>query len=412
MKILYFVPYVPNLIRVRPYNLIRELVKRGHEVTVATVWTNENEFIDVANLSQSVKETISVYLPRWHSYLNCLSALPTRVPLQAVYSWHPLLIKKINHVIRGDALQIFDIVHVEHLRGAKYGLRVRKINPKVPIIWDSVDCLSLLFKLAAERSKRLASKWITSFEHKRNQWYEGWLTSQFDQTLVTSIIDQKALDDLSRKNRKHSPKLSVLPNGVDLDYFTCGDNNLRLENTIVVSGKMSYHANIAMVLDLVDKIMPHIWAIKPDVQLWVVGKDPAPEIKSLSQKKGITITGTVNDIRPYLQRATLAATPISYGVGIQNKVLEAMACGTPVVSTPQAVSTLDVSHGKEVLIAENPDEFAQYVLQLLDDRAYREQIGEAGRKYVEANHNWSEIVKNLEEIYYETIKRKMDGGEL
>ncbi|MDH7487867.1 MAG: glycosyltransferase, partial [Anaerolineae bacterium] len=186
----------------------------------------------------------------------------------------------------------------------------------------------------------ITSRMLTAFELGRTRRYESWLPSQFDHTLVTSRIDRDALLALVGNGAERVRKISVLPNGVDLGYFVPDESLPRENDTLVVSGKMSYHANVTMVLDLVDKIMPHIWAVKPEVKLWIVGKDPTPEIKSLNQKNGITVTGTVDDIRPYLQRATLAVTPISYGVGIQNKVLEAMACGTPVVSTPQAVSTL------------------------------------------------------------------------
>jgi sugar transferase (PEP-CTERM/EpsH1 system associated) len=409
MKILYIVPYAPNLIRVRPYNLIRELVKRGHEVTVGTVWTNENDQQDIANLSKLVHKVESVHVPRWRSYRNCLLALPTRVPLQAVYSWQPALLNQFEVNLRrnGEQTQKFDIVHVEHLRGSQYGLKVKSLFPQIPIVWDSVDCISLLFKLAAGRSKRRSSKWISSFELKRNQWYEGWLTSQFDHTLVTSSIDRQALADLAKNNGNHKPKITVIPNGVDLDYFTPGDDSLRRKDTLVVSGKMSYHANVTMVLDLVEKIMPHIWSKQPEVKLWIVGKDPTPEIRSLDQKRGITVTGTVDDIRLYLRQATVAVAPISYGVGIQNKVLEAMACGTPLVATPQAVSTLSVANGKDLLVSDHPAQFAEHVIQLLENQPYREQIGRSGLQYVEANHKWSIIANRLEGIYYECIIRPL-----
>jgi sugar transferase (PEP-CTERM/EpsH1 system associated) len=405
MKILFLVPYTPNLIRVRSYNLIRELTKRGHDLTVGTVWTENGENQDIANLSKFVNRIESVYMPKWQSYWNCLMALPTRVPLQAVYSWQPALVEIFEKELKssGDEKNNFDLVHVEHLRGSKYGLRVKTDYPGIPIVWDSVDCISLLFTLASGRSKRRSSKIISSFELKRNQWYEGWLTNQFDHTLVTSLIDQKALSDLAKNNGNRQSRISVLPNGVDLEYFSPGDNRYRKNDTLVVSGKMSYHANVTMVLDLVEKIMPLIWSQLPEIKLWIVGKDPTPEIQALKQIKGITVTGTVDDIRPYLQQATVAVAPISYGVGIQNKVLEAMACATPVVATSQAVSTLDVTDGKELLISDHPDQFAKNVLQLLENQHYREKIGESGLKFVKIHHKWSTIASKLEDIYKETL---------
>jgi glycosyltransferase involved in cell wall biosynthesis len=113
---------------------------------------------------------------------------------------------------------------------------------------------------------------------------------------------------------------------------------------------------------------------------------------------GITVTGTVNDIRPFLQKATIAVAPLTYGAGIQNKVLESLACATPLISTPQAVSALKVQTGREVLVANEPGEFAGLVLYLLDNPEYQQRLGEAGR--------WSTITRQLEGVYDEVIDAK------
>ncbi|NIW43885.1 MAG: glycosyltransferase, partial [Gammaproteobacteria bacterium] len=118
-----------------------------------------------------------------------------------------------------------------------------------------------------------------------------------------------------------------------------------MPETVVITGKMSYHANITMAVYLAEEIMPRVWAERPGVQLEIVGKDPSPEVQNLGEHKNVSVIGGVPDLRPYIQKATVAAAPILYGVGIQNKVLEAMACGTPVVVTPQAVSAIDVNDG-------------------------------------------------------------------
>ncbi|HMN60001.1 MAG TPA: glycosyltransferase, partial [Anaerolinea sp.] len=134
-----------------------------------------------------------------------------------------------------------------------------------------------------------------------------------------------------------------------------------------------------------------------------VGKDPTAELLSLGKNPAIQVTGTVDDIRPYLHKATLAVTPITYGAGIQNKVLEAMACGLPVVSSPQAVSALGVNPGQDLIVANNPEEFASAVVTLLDDPGLRARIGQAGRRYVEQDHLWVNIAAQLEEVYDEII---------
>lgn len=403
MKILFVTPYPPSLIRVRPYNLIRELSRRGHQLTVATLWVDEAEREDGVQLESVASQVKLLHQPRWRSYWNCMVALPSNKPLQSVYSWNPNLIGQLNGGISKGGGKGFDLVHVEHLRGSRFGLQVKSLNPDLPVVWDSVDCISLLFKLASGRSKKITSRALTSFELGRTRRYEAWLPAQFDRTLVTSRIDRDAMLELSGDRLGLERKISVLPNGVDLDYFIPDDSVSREADTLVVSGKMSYHANVTMVLFLVEKIMPRIWAARPSVRLWVVGKDPTQEIRTLGDHPNITITGTVEDIRPYLRRASVAVSPVMYGVGIQNKVLEAMACGTAVVSTPQAVSTLDVVPGRDVLVEKDADQFAESVVKLLNNSGYRDEVGRAGYKYVLTHHKWSVVAERLEGIYHEAI---------
>jgi glycosyltransferase involved in cell wall biosynthesis len=286
-------------------------------------------------------------------------------------------------------------------------LQVKRLYPQMPVVWDSVDCISLLFKLASGRSKKLTSRILTSFELGRTRRYEAWLPGQFDHTLVTSRIDREAMLELSDGGVGLARKISVLPNGVDLDYFQPDDSLPREADILVVSGKMSYHANVTMVLNLVQNIMPRVWATRPGVKLWIVGKDPTQEIRALSQNLNITVTGTVEDIRPYLRKASVAVSPVIYGVGIQNKVLEAMACGTAVVSTPQAVSTLDVHPGQGVLVEQDANQFAEGVLKLLDNPQYSDEVGRAGYQYVLNHHKWSVVGERLEGIYHEAVNNKL-----
>jgi glycosyltransferase involved in cell wall biosynthesis len=192
----------------------------------------------------------------------------------------------------------------------------------------------------------------------------------------------------------------VLGNGVDVEYFRPAEDNARKPATIVVSGKMSYHANVTMALFLVREIMPIVWARRPDAKITIVGKDPAPEVRALAQHPAITVTGTVDDLRPYVQHATMAAVPVTYGAGIQNKVLEAMACATPVIATPQAVVALAAVPEQDLLVAPDANGVAQAILTLLADPAKQRAIGAAGRTYVETHHNWRNIAAQLEEIYH------------
>jgi sugar transferase (PEP-CTERM/EpsH1 system associated) len=401
MKILFIVPYVPSLVRVRPYNLIRHLSTLGHEVRVLTVWTNEREREEAEQLRHYCHDVRAIYLARWRSLANCLRALPTRTPLQSVYSWHPALVQGIL-----DQNWHADVIHVEHLRGAHYGLalRSRSANGRrpVPIVWDSVDCITHLFRQAADHSSTRFGRWLTYFELTRTARHEGWLANQFSRVLVTSQADRTALLSLL-PTQQPTPHIKVLPNGVDVTYFKPQVAAVREPATLVLSGKMSYHANATMVMYFVNSILPYVWARRPEVSLCVVGKDPPREVQALAGDRRVSVVGTVPDIRPYLQHATVAIAPLTYGAGIQNKVLEAMACATPVVASPQAVSALAVKPEEDLLVARRPADFAEAVVGLLDDPELRLRIGRAGRCYVERKHRWEDIAAQLEGVYDEVV---------
>lgn len=406
MDILFIVPYVPSLIRARPYNFIRYLANRGHHLTLVTLWTERREKAELIKIKQYCKDVYAFNLPHWRTVLNCLVTLPTSKPLQASYCWQPELAKKIGDLAGNqDEKPLFDIIHIEHLRGVQYGLYLKAKGCYLPLVWDSVDCIYYLFRQAASYSRRLSSRLLTFFELNRTKKYEGWLLSQFDRSLVTSKRDKDEIVSLDRLNDT-SQKVTIINNGVDIDYFTPNKSLDKDKATLVISGKMSYHANVSMVLYFVEKIMPLIWATNPYVRLYIVGKDPPMIIRKLGENPLITVTGTVSDIRPYLQKATIAIIPLTYGAGIQFKILEAMACATPVVASPKAVISLNVQPGKDLLVANEPNEYAVVINKLLNDINLRQQIGYAGREYVEKNHQWSNIAAQLEGVYNEVIHTK------
>jgi len=407
MNILFIVPYAPNLIRTRPYNLVRGLRRHGHVITLVTLWENVRELEALHGLEEEGIRVLCGRLTKQRSAWNALGALPTAVPLQAVYCWQPELLPLIAEELASNH---FDIVHVEHLRGARYGLWVKSHFPadgtRPGLVWDSVDCISFLFEQAAQRSGSLMGRFVARLELNRTRRYEGWLSQQFDRVLVTSSADQCVLEQLASQSKggtsSSAETITVLPNGVDLEFFTPMDQP-RESDTLVFTGKMSYHANITAALYLVNEIMPRVWQRKPTARLQIVGHRPPRQIIDLAQKYDgrIQVTGTVPDIRPYLAKATLAVVPILYGAGIQNKVLEAMAMETPVVATRKAVSAISVQHDDQILLGDTPDEIAHQIVRLLDDEPLRKQIARHGRCYVELQHDWDLIVKNLEKVYVE-----------
>jgi polysaccharide biosynthesis protein PslH len=399
MRIAYIVPYVPNLIRTRPYNLINQLASLGHEVTVFTLGSGHQDLIDAQALKGHGRDVHYYAQPVWRSLLNSAAAVPSRKPLQSVYSWQRDMALQIAQ--RASQNQ-FDILHVEHLRGSRYGSFLKSRFPSLPVVWDSVDCISHLFQQAANHSRSFFGKFMTRFELSRTRRTEGDLARRFDHVLVTSPSDRNALLGLVPLGKSPS-EISVLPNGVDLEYFHPSAEFQRDPETIIFSGKMSYHANISMAKYLVEEIMPRIWKVRPAARLYIVGKDPASAIKKMTQNPLITVTGTVDDIRPFLWRATVSVVPLLYGAGIQNKILEAMATGTPVVTTCQALSALQAQPGKDLFVSDDPDGFSQAVLQLIANRDLQQKTGDAGVIYVRTFHSWDSIASQLVNIYQQIL---------
>jgi len=454
MRILYLTPYVPDAIRTRPYNLLKAMAGRGHALTLLCVAQGDGLFARrpsaaeeaaLAELRACGIRAAAVVLPRWRSLLNCLLALPSATPLQAVYCWSPTLARQLavelgpvssrftppaaalptpSASLAAPALERYDVFHIEHLRAARYGLclgnskfEIRNSNClHPPIVWDSVDCISHLFAQSAERSRNLFGRVVTRLELPRTRRYEAMLLRAFDHALVTSAVDQAAFAALRPEPQgvNFQPPTSnlqlptsnlqpptVLPNGVNLARFCPGDAPLR-EPEIVFSGKMSYHANVTAALYLAQEVMPLIWQERPDARLIIAGSGPPAAVQSLAGPR-VAVTGYVSDLASLLRRAAVAAAPMPYGAGIQNKVLEAMACGTPVVATPQAVSALAAQAGAEVLVGTNAAELAAHVVRLLGDPAAARRIGAAGRAYVERQHDWASIAERLEQVYGEEI---------
>jgi glycosyltransferase involved in cell wall biosynthesis len=403
MRIAYVVPYVPNQIRTRPYNLINQLAALGHEVSVFMLGTNEQDALDAQMLESKCIRIYYHLQPVWRSFLNCAAALPSHQPLQYVYSWQRGMAQQIA---QGISEEEFDIVHVEHLRGSRYGVFLKSRFPEMPVVWDSVDCISHLFRQAASHSRSFFGKFMTRFDLPRTAQAESDLICQFDHALVTSFSDRNAMLELVPTGQTPS-QISVLPNGVDMEYFHPNPKLQRDTETIVFTGKMSYHANISMVKYLVAEIMPRIWKVRPAARLYVVGKDPSPDITELQKDPRIIVTGTVEDIRPFLWMATVSVVPLLYGAGIQNKILEAMATGTPVVTTCGAVSALEAQPDEHLLVSDDPDGFSQAVLKLIEDPNLQKKIGEAGETYVRANHQWSSIASRLVHVYEQVLQRNL-----
>lgn len=387
MRVLFVSPYIPSPVRVRPYQWIRALARHGQRVRLIALQPPEDRWVSATALADCCEQIRVFRLSRLQTLRNAAAAVPRDLPLQAAYSLHP----EAERYVASEARHC-DIVHVEHLRGSLLARRVRH----VPCVIDAVDSISSLFAQAVREAPSWRQRLLARADLGRTRRFEAGMSSRFERSLVSSNRDREAFAQLG--GSRSSSRVVSLPNGVDLDYFHPALSSPEPE-TILFTGKISYHANEAAVLQLAQCIMPLVWEERPNARLVIAGKDPSEAIRLLSRDPRITITGFVDDLRPFFWAATVVVAPLVYGTGIQNKVLEAMACGVPVVASRAACEGIGAPQGHALLVGADPRAMASHVVALLGDAARRAELAAAGRKYVQLHHDWQQLVTLLIDVY-------------
>ena len=418
MRILFVTPYPPSRIRVRGYGFLTEL-KREHEVTVMTQCASEQELVDAESLRHLGCEVIVVQESKRYAAIRSGRALFGNDPLQVAYARSAHFARSVQDLC---SQRTFDVVHVEHLRGIASMEHLARTHP---LVWDAVDCISLLCKQTIVAGPSFSVRMVARLEHERTQSYEARLLGLLRNVVVTSERDRQAMIEIYNKRAGDLlgddgvwgvwgawrawdggvgdvADVSVLPNGVDLEYFHPGQQEMSRFN-VVFSGKMSYHANVATALYLYQQIMPLIWQQLPEARLTIVGSKPPKAVQLLARDPRVEVTGYVQDMRPYIQRAAVMVSPMVYSVGIQNKVLEAMALGTPVVVAAQAAAALGARPGRDLLVAESAQGFADATLRLMHDAELHATLCVCGRRYVEEQHNWRVVTDRLVDIYKRAV---------
>jgi glycosyltransferase involved in cell wall biosynthesis len=337
-------------------------------------------------------EVVPLRLPE--AAWSCVRAGLRGEPLQAAVCLSPDLQERLGALV---AVEQFDVVHVEHLRAAHLGAA---IPDHLPTVFDSVDCISLLLKRTLTLSHSLRQRAIARLEYAATRRFEARIVRRFDRVAVTAADDRRALARLAP-----AVDVAVVPNGVDLEYFRPSPA-AREPATLVFSGKMSYHANATAALFLARQVFPLVRAAHPEAQLRILGSGPPPEVQALSQSPGISVTGYVEDLRDLLGRATIAVCSVRVKVGMQNKILEAMAMELPVVSTRIGAEGLLTRPEHEILVGESPADLAGQISRLLTDAELRRKLGTAGRRYVETHHRWGASAARFEALYGEAIDHR------
>ena len=304
------------------------------------------------------------------------------------------------------ATETFDVVQAESIEMATYLQTLKRSNVRTFHVLDQFNAEYLLQKRAFLSDARQPRRWHAA-AYSLAQWlklarYEARVMRRCDAVLAVADEDRAAL-----LGRAPGTRIEVVPNGVDTSYFSrdalARDRAGPLAfagATLVFSGTLDYRPNVDALLWFVHEVLPRLHACRPEMRLLVVGKRPAPAVRQMAQAGLITLTGEVPDARPYLAGATVYIVPMRIGGGVRLKLLEALSLAVPVVSTHMgAEGVAGLRAGEHCLLADDPADFADAVLKLIDNPALGRELGAAGRALVCERYDWSTIVPPLEALY-------------
>lgn len=391
MKIIFLshkMPYPPNKgEKIRAFNIIKHLSKY-HEIYLVSLYDDKKDSEYIYELGKYCKKVYSFYLNPVVAATNGLFSIFLHKPITLGYFYSRKLKARVDELIDSEN---FDLIFVSSSSMAQY---VDSVNAKKII--DFVDCDSAKWKKYAEFSK-FPMSWIFDREHRLLREYEKTIAANSDRSIITT---QKEKDEFA--NFLNTDKFSVIANGVDANFFKI--KNQSHDRRLIFTGMMDYFANVDGMVYFCDDILPLIKTGIPDVELYIVGNKPTMSIRNLAKIKGVFVTGFVNDIRKYLEMATVAVVPLRITQGIQNKILEAMASGLAVVSTSKAAAGLEAKNDIDLFLADTPEEFSKTVVMLLKDEGLRKKAGSSARQYVEKNHNWDVNLSPLDDILTSIVR--------
>jgi len=395
--LLFLTSYAPSTERPRAYNILRGLARHFRVSLIAQVRSTHEQA--AAEQMREYCDCVEVVrLSRARAWLNCLLHLSTRVPLRAAYFFNPRMRRAIA---RRLASEQYDLAHAEHMMAAHFAVGLRGVIR----CFDTIDSIARLQEKILRRTRGAWQRVLSLEELPKLRRYESRLCRQFDCVLTSTEADRRAL---------RAPNVRVVPNGVDLDYYkplteTTGRPSADSQcetvpepDTILFYGRLSYVANADAAVYLLRKIFPRVVAKHPTARLLVVGPSPPRSVRAAASSN-IAITGRVDDVRPHLRRACVVVCPMRFAVGTQNKILEPMAMGIPVVTTSEAITGMLVGPGHHLLVGDDPETFARPVVRLLRDPDLWALIAANGLEYVRQHHDWRGIVDDLAELYTELI---------
>ena len=362
--------------RLRIYNICKNLSK-DFNLTLLSLYENKAELL-VEPTDIVFNKIYRIYLPLWRSLLNAAINIFSSKPLQISY-YKSSELQKMAELLIPD----HDMVLTHLIRAAEFGRSTHKIN-----ILEMTDAISLNYS-------RITSQKISFFdlrafiyriELSRLKRYEKSIVKDFNLSVLISEVDKRYLFG----NNSNQNNLLVISNGVDASHFKFSFNPAL--GDIAFIGNMKSYQNYHAASYMATEILPIIRISFPDVRLRLIGRISLKAMEYFIKLDGVDITGEVRDINDAVIGCSVGVCPVTIGAGVQNKILEYMALGLPVVTTSVGAEGLNIASGAECLIANDPISFANAVINLLSDRKIAESLSLQGRTYIEKYHSWDYIL--------------------
>ncbi|CAK0757072.1 polysaccharide biosynthesis protein PslH [Azospirillaceae bacterium] len=329
---------------------------------------------------------------RW-AKIRSLRGLVTGASLSEPYFYNASLARWVDKVLteaRPSAIFLYSSVMGQYAPKAGEAGAPR-------VVMDFVDVDSDKWRQYAERQTWPMS-WVYARESRRLLAFDRKVAARVDASVFVSSPEAELFRRLAPETAN---KVYPISNGIDLDFF-----NPELDfpdpfqvgvRRVVFTGAMDYWPNIDAVHWFADEILPALRARAPDIVFYIVGGNPTPDVTALAERPGVVVTGRVPDIRPYLAHSEVAVAPMRVARGIQNKVLEGMAMGKPVVTSDQGLEGIDAEPGRDLLTANTASEFVEAVMRILTDSSTT-AIGSAARRRVVSKYDWSDKLASYQRL--------------
>ncbi len=382
-------PYLPSRGGFRLYgaNLIRWL-SRSHQIDlVSLLESNDEEHLDWPRQYCASVTAIPKENKPWLTPLNYAGGVLYGKPLRYRAA--------LGRVLETRA-RTWDVLHVEG--GYLGGIVDPALSiPKVLSLHDSwtLRCEEML-KCAQSRRERLYYKLLRYYEPR----FERLVYPRFDRCTLVADRDVEAVNAVVPNCRA-----VLIPYGTDTDYFH-PISVPKQEKSLVFHSHLGYPPNIEAALEFANDVLPLVRREMPDATFHLIGADPAPKIRALASKPGITLSANLPDLRSTVCSGSIYVCAIRHGTGLKSKMLEAMGMRMPIVCYPGSTVGLECTHGKDVLVAADPQQFAAHVVTLLRDPARAYLLAHAGRKLVEEKYSWESKAKAYESLYAELIEER------